>query len=429
MNEIKPAERVLFKNGSIVNFSTGAQEKADIVIVKGKIDQIGNINGADFKGEVFDVSENMIVPGLLDMHVHLREPGREDKETVKTGCLAAFAGGMTAVCPMPNTDPPADKREVIEHVIERAAKLPVDVYPIAAITKGRKGEEIAEMGDLVDAGAVAFSDDGDPVMNSAVLRRALEYTQMFNVPVIEHCQDNWLFKGGVMNEGFVSTNLGMEGIPPIAEDIMVARDILIAQFVKGHIHIAHISTAGAIELVRRAKNDGVHVTCEATPHHFTLTDEAVTSFDTNTKMNPPLRTAKDVEAVKAGLKDGTIDCIASDHAPHAIEEKDVEYAVAPFGIIGLETMVGLVFSELVDKNILTPIKALQKLSEAPRRILNIPVPEIKTGELANITIINPDAEWMVDKDIFKSKSRNTPFHGRKLKGKISAVCNKGQYWA
>ena len=429
MNEIKPAERVLFKNGSIVNFATGAQEKADIVIVNGKIDRIGKINNADFNGEVFDVSDNMIVPGLLDMHVHLREPGREDKETVKTGCRAAFAGGITAVCPMPNTDPPADKREVIEHVIERAAKLPVDVYPIAAITKGRKGEEIAEMGDLVDAGAVAFSDDGDPVMNSAVLRRALEYTQMFNVPVIEHCQDNYLFKGGVMNEGFVSTNLGMTGIPPIAEDIMVARDILIAQYVKGHIHIAHISTAGAIELVCRAKNDGVHVTCEATPHHFTLTDEAVTSFDTNTKMNPPLRTAKDVEAVMAGLKDGTIDCIASDHAPHAIEEKDVEYAVAPFGIVGLETMVGLVFSELVDKKILTPEEAVQKLSEAPRRILNIPVPEIKIGEIANITILNPNAEWTVDKDTFKSKSRNTPFHERKMKGKVSAVCNSGQYWA
>ncbi len=427
MNSALPAEKLLLSGGTIVTPENGQSTELDIVIVSGRIDKIGKIDKTSFAGEVLEVTGKKIVPGLLDMHVHLREPGREDEETIESGCKAAMAGGFSAVCAMPNTDPAADTREVVEYLVKKSAHLLVDVFPIAAVTKGRKGREITEMGDLVDAGAVAFSDDGDPVMNSAVMRQALEYSKMFDVPIIDHCEDANLFQGSAMHEGFVSTNLGLTGAPAVAEEIMVYRNIALAKTYGGRVHIAHISTAGSVELMRRAKELGVHITCEATPHHFTLTDEAVIGFDTNTKMNPPLRSAADVDALKKGLNDGTIDAIASDHAPHAIEEKDVEYSAAPFGIIGLETMVGLVYTQLVHSGALSENDALLKMSAAPRNILRLPPVKLKEGEAANLTVIDTEKSWVVDKNNLYSKSRNTPFHSHKLKGKVHALCNNNLY--
>jgi dihydroorotase len=418
----------LFKGGSLLDLDTGKETPEDILIVDGRIAELGKVEIASFDGEVIDVSGAVVVPGLMDMHVHLREPGREDEETVETGCRAAMAGGFTAVCPMPNTEPPADKREVLDFLKERAAGQLVELFPIAAVSKGRKGEEIAEMGELVEAGAVAFSDDGDPVHNAAVMRRALEYASMFGRPVIDHCQELTLSAGGVMNEGFVSTNLGLPGMPAIAEEIMVARDLFLAKYTGGKLHIAHVSTAGAVELIRRARAEGVQVTCEVTPHHLTLTDEAVVGFDTNTKMNPPLRTAADVEALRAGLRDGTIQVIASDHAPHAIEEKEVECAAAPFGIIGLETSLGLVLRELVDGKVLSLAQALRAMTVGPRAALGLEQVKIAKGAMANLSFIDPRAEWVVDRSRLHSKCRNTPFHGWKLRGLVLALCNKGLFW-
>ncbi len=428
MNQPQPAREVLFKGTRLLDLDTGSEQHTDILIVDGVIAELGQIDIPTFDGELIDAGGTIAVPGLMDMHVHLREPGREDEETVESGCRAAMAGGFTAVCPMPNTDPVADKREVLDFLKERARDQLVELFPIAAVSKGRKGEEIAEMGELVDAGAVAFSDDGDPVHNAAVMRRALEYAKMFGRPVIDHCQELTLTAGGVMNEGFVSTNLGLPGMPAIAEEIMVARDLLLAKFTGGRLHIAHVSTAGAVELIRRARAEGVQVTCEVTPHHFTLTDQAVVGFDANTKMNPPLRTAADVEAVRAGLRDGTIQVIASDHAPHAVEEKEVEFAAAPFGIIGLETSLGLVLRELVDGKVLSLAQALKAMSAAPRAVLGLPEVKIAKGAMANVTFIDPQVEWVVDKSRFQSRCRNTPFHGWTLRGRVFALCNKGLYW-
>ncbi|MDZ7272431.1 MAG: dihydroorotase, partial [candidate division KSB1 bacterium] len=353
MNQPKPAHKVLFKGATLLDLESGKESPADLLIVDGVIAELGKLDIPSFDGELIDASGTVVVPGLMDMHVHLREPGREDEETVESGCRAAMAGGFTAICPMPNTEPPADKREVLDFLRDRARGQLVELFPIAAVSKGRKGEEIAEMGELVDAGAVAFSDDGDPVHNAAVMRRALEYAKMFGRPVIDHCEERSLTAGGAMNEGFVSTNLGLPGMPAVAEEIIVARDLALAKYTGGRLHVAHVSTAGSVELIRRARAEGVQVTCEVTPHHLILTDQAVVGFDTNTKMNPPLRTAADVEALRAGLRDGTIQVIASDHAPHAVEEKDVEYAAAPFGIIGLETSLALVLRELVGRQVLT----------------------------------------------------------------------------
>jgi dihydroorotase len=367
------------------------------------------------------------------MHVHLREPGFEHKETILTGCTAAAAGGFTAVCCMPNTNPPIDDVSVIRF-IQNKAKLAlnglVDVYPVAAVTHGRKGEHLAPLAELAEAGAVAFTDDGDPVHDSELMRRALEYATMFKKPIIQHAQDLPMTKGGVMNEGFASTELGLAGMPPIAEDVMVARDISLAENTGAQYHVAHMSTAGATELVRRAKVRGLHVTSEVTPHHFTLTDDMVRSYDTNTKMNPPLRTQDDVEAIKKGLQDGTIDVIATDHAPHSFDEKQVEFQAAPFGIVGLETAIGLSMTELVHKGILSLSQLVEKFSVNPRRILHLPVVKIAEGEMANLTIFDPLAEWTVDPASFKSRSKNTPFGGFRLKGRSVGVINNGQvYWS
>lgn len=422
------AEKLLFTGGEILDLSAKKRERVNFTVVDGKIDKIGVEKHASFQGEVIDISGNLVVPGLMDMHVHLREPGREDEETVASGCAAAMAGGLTAVCAMPNTDPACDKQEVVRFLKKQAEAELVEVFPIAAVTKKRVGAEITEMAELIRAGAVAFSDDGSPVANSAVMRRALEYSGMYQVPIIDHCEDPYLFAGGQMNESVMSTRLGLTGIPNAAEEIMIARDIALLRLCGGHVHIAHISTAGGVELVRRAKAEGLPITCEVTPHHLAFTDEVLANFDTNLKMNPPLRTTHDVASLHDGLRDGTIDVIASDHAPHSVEEKDVEFMAAPFGIIGLETMLGVILSKLVEPGILALVEALAKMSLAPRSILRLPLPRIKEGELANLTIFAADKSWRVEADKIKSLSRNTPFAGWELPGKVFAVLNNHLYW-
>lgn len=427
--------RLLLKQGRLIDPVPQRDEVLDILIVDGVIEKMGTIAGTGSDAEQLDLKGKIVAPGFMDMHVHFREPGYEQKETIETGCQAARAGGFTAVCCMPNTNPAIDNEEVV-HFVQRkgesAADGLVDVYVAGAVTKGREGKELAPMAELVDAGVVAFTDDGNAVESAEIMRRALEYAMMFNLPVIQHCEDRTLTRDGVMNEGLFSTILGMPMMPSIAEDIIVMRDIFLAEYVSARYHIAHISTAGAIELVRQAKRKAISrqmvgsITCEVTPHHFTLTDEAVRSFDTNTKMNPPLRTAKDVQAVKEGLRDGTIDVIATDHAPHAIEEKEVEYVNAPFGIVGLETAIGLTMTELVTTGVLTTNQMVEKMSANPRRILNLPQIKIEVGQKANLTLIDPNLEWIVDIGAFHSKSKNSPFHGWKLKGKAIGAINKGK---
>jgi len=366
---------------------------------------------------LIDATGMIVGPGLIDMHVHLREPGREDEETILTGAEAAAAGGFTSICCMPNTTPPLDNYGIINFVVERARSAKVRVYPIGAITQGQKGEIIAEIGDLVEAGAVAISDDGYPVMNSGVMRNAMEYTRMFDIPVISHAEDLGLVGTGVANEGFNSTRFGLPGIPGIAEEVMVARDIMISDFTGCALHLAHLSTAGSISLVKEAKSRKVAVSCEVTPHHFSLTDDLLESYDSNLRVNPPIRTKRDVEALKDGLKEGTVDVIASDHAPHSQEEKEVEFEAAPCGMIGLETTVGLVVTELVEKGIIDWMEFFKKLSLNPATILKLQGGRLQVSAPADLTIIDPQKRWVVDPKKFKSKSKNSPFVGRRLRGK------------
>ena len=417
--------KIVLKNVDIIHPEEKINLKnTTVLLTDGIISKIGELTQDELSGsKEFDFTGKILVPGLFDMHVHLREPGREDEETVVTGCNSAAAGGFTGVACMPNTEPSIDTAEVVKFIKEQASKHLVEVYPVAAASLGRKGEIISPMAELIEAGAVAFSDDGTAIKTSSVLRRAFEYANMYSAPIIEHCEDESL-ADGTMNEGVNSTLLGLPAMPSVSEDIIVSRDILMAEYTGGRIHIAHISTTNSVELVREAKKKGINVTAEVTPHHFTLTDDAVKSYDTNLKMNPPLRTQKDIEAVIRGLKDGTIDCIASDHAPHAIEEKESEFQFAPNGIVGLETIVGLTFSELFHKNIITIEELIKKLSINPRKILNIPVPKFEVGAIANFTIIDPDLVWTVDVSKFKSKSKNSPFDKRLLTGKAIAVINQ-----
>lgn len=399
-------------------------KRVSVLLENGLISKIGDVTNKEIEGaKEFDFSGKILVPGLFDMHVHLREPGREDEETVITGCNSAAAGGFTGVACMPNTEPAIDTAELVKFIKEQASKHLVDVHPVAAASVGRKGEIISPMAELVDAGAVAFSDDGVAIKNSSVLRRAFEYANMFNASIIEHCEDESL-AGGAMNESFNSTQLGLPGLPSVAEDIIVSRDILMAEYTGGRIHIAHISTKNSVSLVREAKKKGIKVTAEVTPHHFTLTDDALKSYNTNMKMNPPLRTQEDIDAIIKGLKDGTIDCIASDHAPHSLEEKESEFQFAPNGIVGFETTVGLSFSELFHKNKISLEELINKLSINPRKILNLPIPKFVIGEMANFSILDPNLVWTVDISKFKSKSKNSPFDKRLLTGKSIAVINR-----
>jgi len=421
--------KLLLKGGRLIDPVSGKDESLDMIIIEGRIEKIGTSLSADKSFQEINLTGKIVSPGLIDMHVHLREPGFEHKETIETGCAAAAAGGFTAVCCMPNTNPVIDDESVARYVREKAKSVCdgiVDVYPIAAATKGRQGAQLSPMAELVGAGAVGFSDDGSPIMSAEIMRRALEYSSMYGVPVIQHAEDSTLSHGGSMNEGYVSTRLGILGIPTIAEVLMVERDLTLLRYIpKARYHVAHVSAARAVDCVRRAKEEGLHVTCEVTPHHFTLTDEVVESYDTNTKMNPPLRTRDDVQALKEALRDGTIDVIATDHAPHTIDEKEVEYTSAPFGIVGLETAVGLSVAELVEQNILTLYQLIEKLSTNPRTILSLAPIKIAEGEPANLSLLDPHVEWTVDVQSFRSKSKNSPFHGRVLKGRAIGVMNNG----
>lgn len=409
--------KILIKGGRVLDPATGRDELADVLVEDGLIAQIGANLADDGVDQVLEATGCWVTPGLIDMHVHLREPGLEAKETIATGTRAAARGGFTSVACMPNTNPVADNASVLQFIKFKAAtEGVVNVYPIGAISKGSKGEELAEIADLKNAGAVALSDDGRPVANSEVMRHAMEYANMYQLPIISHCEDQHLAGDGVMNEGYYSTILGLRGIPAAAEEVMVARDIILAELTKCPVHIAHISTAGSVRQIRAAKARGVRVTAEVTPHHFTLSEAAVAGYDTNTKVNPPLGTEVDIAALKAGLADGTIDVIATDHAPHAPEEKDVEYNYAPFGMVGLETALGLVFRELIEPGILSPLKALAKLTANPATILNLPGGSLAQGKPADLVIIDPQLEEEVTTEGLASKGKNTPFLGWTLKG-------------
>ncbi|MBU0566624.1 dihydroorotase [bacterium] len=410
---------ILIKNGRVIDPESGLDEVTDILIEDGKIKEINaecGMRNAEFR--TIDVSGKVVVPGLIDLHTHLREPGREDEETIATGTRAAAKGGFTTICCMPNTQPVIDNPSVVRFILEKAGREGlVNVLPVGSISKNLGGKELSEIGQMVEEGAVAISDDGQGLANSDLMRRALEHVKRFGIPVISHCEDSYLSKDGVMNEGYISTVLGLPGIPGAAEEIMVARDIILAQLTNSRLHIAHLSTVRSVELVRQAKKQDVKVTAEAAPHHFTLTEEAVRNFDTNTKVNPPLRTFEDVEGIKKGLADGTIDCIATDHAPHTQAEKELEYGLAPFGMIGLETALSLVLTELVSKGVLSLPEAIAKLTINPAKVLGLNQGRIKEGAAADMTVIDLEKEWTVKEDEFLSKSKNSPFIGLQLKGK------------
>jgi dihydroorotase len=410
--------RLLLKGGRVIDPAQGIDATLDVVISEDAIEEVGprvQPRGA----QVLDVKGLVVCPGFIDIHTHLREPGREDKETIATGTRAAAAGGFTAVCAMPNTDPVNDTAGITRAIVERArAEGAVRVYPIGAITRGQKGEELAEYGDLKEAGCVAFSDDGRPVASARVMRRALEYARAFDLALIDHCEEPTLAEKACMNEGPVSTVLGLRGQPAAGEAIMVERDVLLAELTGGRVHVAHLSAAASVDAVRRGKARGVRVTAEVTPHHLFLTDEAVreTGYDTNTKMNPPLRSEKDREAVLAGLLDGTIDCIATDHAPHTVDDKKVEYDQAANGVVGLETAVALCLDRLVGKGLVELPHLVALLSANPARVLGLPGGTLAPGSPADLTVLDLSKKRQVDPSRFESRSRNTPFGGWILKG-------------
>jgi len=410
--------RLLLRGGRVIDPAQGLDATLDVMISEGAIEEVGprvQPRGA----QVLDLKGLVVCPGFIDIHTHLREPGREDKETIATGTRAAAAGGFTAVCAMPNTDPVNDTAGITRSIVEKArAEGAVRVYPIGAITRGQKGEELAEFGDLKEAGCVAFSDDGRPVASARVMRRALEYAKAFDLAIIDHCEEPTLAEKACMNEGRVSTVLGLRGQPAAGEAIMVERDVLLAELVGGRVHIAHLSAAASVDAVRRGKARGVRVTAEVTPHHLFLTDEAVreTGYDTNTKMNPPLRSETDREAVLAGLVDGTIDCIATDHAPHTVDDKKVEYDQAANGIVGLETAVALCLDRLVGAGLVELPHLVALLSTNPARVLSLPGGTLAPGSPADVTVLDLGKKRQVDAARFESRSRNTPFGGWILKG-------------
>ena len=417
---------LLIKNGRIIDPASNLDQVSDLLIENGKVTRIEK----DIRHPVdqrLDASALIVAPGFIDLHVHLREPGREDEETIESGSQAAAAGGFTTICCMPNTNPVNDNPAVTSYILKEAEHRAVTrIFPIGAISLGSAGENLAEIGEMVSAGVVGISDDGKPVMNGQLMRRAMEYSLPFRIPVIEHCEDLFLSAHGVMNEGYYSTVLGLKGISRTAEDTMAARDIILARLTGAHIHIAHLSTRGALELVREAKRNGIHVTCEVTPHHFSLSDAACCEYDTNTKMNPPLRSEDDVQAVIEGLADGTVDCIATDHAPHNPNEKMLEFDHAPFGITGLETAVGLAFTHLYHSGKITLRRLVELFSANPARTINKPLGRLTVGAEADVTLFSAGAQWTYDVKQTKSRSRNTPFDGKRLKGQVAATIVAGK---
>jgi dihydroorotase len=399
---------------------------ADVLIDNGKIAALGQNLPAPAEARTIQASGKVVMPGFVDLHVHFREPGFEYKETIQSGSAAAVAGGFTTVCCMPNTNPVNDNQAVTEFMLERSRLAGLaNVLPIGAITKGSEGKELAEIGDLRRSGCVAISDDGKPVMNSLVMRRAMEYALAFDLAVVDHCEDLHLAEGGCMNEGLISTELGLPGIPAAAEDVMVARNLSLSELTGARLHLAHISTTGSVRMVREAKGRGIHVTAEACPHHFMLTEELVRGYNTHAKMNPPLRTWADVQAIKEGLRDGTIDVIATDHAPHATQEKQQDFTEAPFGIVGLETALPLTLG-LVEEGVLSLEQAVQKLTSAPATAFGLNKGTLAVGADADVVIVDQHEPWEVDPTKFRSKSRNTPFAGWKVKGRVHVTIVGGK---
>ncbi|MCK5214034.1 MAG: dihydroorotase [Candidatus Omnitrophica bacterium] len=418
---------LLIKNAKIINAQKAEDNLKDILIEKGQIARVGaSIKAGSAK--IIDAEGKWVMPGFVDLHVHLREPGREDKETIESGSRAAAKGGFTSIVCMPNTKPVIDNAMVVEGVIKEARRVGlVNVYPAGAITRGQKSQEMVDMYELKKAGCIALTDDGRAVDNSQIIKMAMQYAKMVDILLMEHCQDYLLTGGGVMNEGYNSTFLGLKPDPGVSETVIVARDIELAAYLGARIHLMHISLERSVELIRKAKEDGIKVTAEATPHHFTLTDDAVKSFDPNTKVNPPLRSEKDVEAVKRGIKEGIIDCIVTDHAPHNFEDKEVGFAEAPFGIIGLETALGLVITELVDKEVISAPQMVDRMAASPANIARLANKGlIEEGKDADVVIIDPEIEWEVKAEEFVSKSRNSPFIGKKLKGCVEVTICGGR---
>jgi dihydroorotase len=417
--------RILVRGGRVLDPSTDRDELADVLLESGRVVSVGPDLRVD-DVEVIEAAGCWVVPGFIDLHSHLREPGQEYKEDIATGGRAAVAGGFTAVACMANTQPVNDDPATTDFIIDRARQdSPARVYPVAAATKGLEGRVMTEMAALVDAGAVAFSDDGKTIMDSGVMRHVLEYSRLVDAPVITHAEDRTLVADGVMNEGAVSTRLGLPGNPGIAEDVLVARDLMLAEFTEAHLHVAHVSTRGAVELIRRARDRGVHVTAEVAPHHLTLTDESVTGYDTHAKVAPPLRSEADRDACRAGLVDGTLDAIATDHAPHAQHEKEVDFVEAPPGMIGFETAAAVTL-ELVRSGDLTPLEWIRRLSTNPARILGRSGGSLGEGRTADVTIVDPERVWVYDPAKGCSKSRNSPWAGRSLTGRVVATLVEGR---
>jgi dihydroorotase len=418
---------LLIKGGRVIDPSRKTDSVADLLVMDGKVAAVGTNIGTPDGAQVHDAKGKVVAPGLIDVHVHLREPGFEDLETIATGAAAAVAGGFTAVCAMPNTDPVIDNQSAVGFVLSRGkAAGKARVYPIGCITIGQKGERLAEFGEMVGAGAVAVSDDGKPVQSSHMMRTALEYAKIFGIPVADHCEDVSLAHGGAMHEGIVSMRLGLKGIPAAAEEIQVARDCILAELTGGHVHLCHMSTRGSVELIRRAKEKGLRVTAEAAPHHFTLTHDRVEGYDTNAKMNPPLREEADREAIRQAVKDGTIDCIATDHAPHHYDAKEREFDDAPNGILGLETALGLAIRELVKPKVLTLPEMIYRMSTRPAQVFGLTGGTLAVGAPADVVVFDPEARWKVDAGHFCSKSRNTPFGGEELIGRAEMTLVDGR---
>jgi len=417
---------LLIKNAHVVDPANSIDKVLDILVEDGKISKVGKVSAKnDIK--TIDAKGMIVMPGCVDMHAHLREPGREDEETIESGSYAARKGGFTTVCCMPNTEPAMDNQGVIELVVSQSKRVGViNIYPIGAITHGRKGESLAELASIALAGAVGFSDDGNSLSNSQIMRRALEYSKMLNRIVISHCEDTNLSSNGVVNEGYISMLLGLNGMPYTAESTIVARDIELARMADAKIHIAHVSCKESVEIIEKAKSNRVKVSCETTPHYFMLTEDAVRGFDTNAKVNPPLRTEEDRKAIIGALKSGVIDVIATDHAPHTENEKDVEFDYAPFGMIGLETALSLAIMELVDKNILSWSGLVDRMSFAPSKILGLDSGTLSIGKEADLIVVDPKKTWKVTKANLHSKSKNTPFLGKELKGVVEYTICKGR---
>ncbi|MEO0206705.1 MAG: dihydroorotase, partial [candidate division WOR-3 bacterium] len=412
---------ILVKNGRVIDPKSRFDRVADVLIEGNKIQKIDrNIKFENIK--IIDASGMIISPGLIDLHCHLRDPGRPDEETIESGCRAAVAGGFTTICCMPNTEPPIDNEGIVNYILKEAERVNLcRVFPIATITKKREGKEIAEFGELVKAGAKGFSDDGNTVNDARVLRFAMEYLKIFDMPIFEHPLDEFLSKGGVMNESEVSTRLGLAGSPAVAEEVIVARDLMLAKFTGAKLHLCHISTKGSVELIKRAKKEGIDVTCETCPHYFFFNDTVLETYNTNYKVNPPIRSEIDRRAIIEGLRDGTIDCISTDHAPHTQAEKELEFASAPFGMIGLETALSMAIMQLVNIEKFSWLEILDKFSIKPAQVLKEKLGMIKEGATADIVIINPNVKWQVNAENIKSKSKNTPFLNKELTGRAEYV--------